>query len=260
MTKEKFEKELRKSLRDAGIKDSDYIDDIISAAEDWFDAGDSGCASWEECLDAIETGTLAGYYDDCHSSAFVAKAVSSCDDEQDIFMELSEGEQEEDLSSWLENTDYAEKTKDFFTSAFSAGEIEPYSSSFYEGLGIFDEAFQNGLEHYGNDSDAVSYAEACWRGGEVVDIDDDFENFLSEGEPWVCTHGDDRSFKKDEEYSSSEILSDYYEVGHNCMSYDEEDGSFSMGDACFTSKGFMEAMENTEFEEEENDNADSDEE
>ena len=166
--------------------------------------------------------------------------------EDAVYGELSEEETLEDLESVLNANGCSERAIEFIKK-----ETDGYFDlldSVIASAKVFDEAYEKGLEHYGDEERARRFAESCYYGGNksVPEFDEEFEDFLDDyGPQWRCWNyggfgvGD---FRNEELYDTEQILSWYYEHPEEKISYSDEMDSFSMGGWEFVSENYLDRM------------------
>ncbi|WP_191014004.1 hypothetical protein [Treponema zioleckii] len=218
---------------DEDFDDCDDTEDNESADDEWD----------EESKSALKKDLeLEG-----HTEAYIQKALElGTDDSTDIFSELSDDEAKEEFCYQLDSMGVSEQTKEFF---ISQGNDFPYwEKSSFDSINIFEDAFQAGLAHYGDEQAAITYADACSSKGCIGSFNDEFEEFVRAGEPWLLQEG--FGFAKDE-YSADDLISMYYKYDAPCLDYDDDENGFSFDDDHYRSKEAVQDDEIAGDEEEE---------
>lgn len=191
--------------------DWDYdSDDEEDDGNDWNDDSDDGEMSDEEYNEKLRSELES----EGHTEAYIRKALEIQENEPStIYEELSEEDAKEDFCARLDAAGYSEQTKNFFEALTNTDGI--YEDGFFETIEIFDKAFWTGMEHYNDESKALSYAESCWYKREIIEINEEFENFVREYEPWLKIV----SFGEYPEYDADDLISEYYDDGYKNCSY-----------------------------------------
>ncbi len=223
-------------------------EEIVDALYDFFDRtyneDDDDEKSVEASLDCVRT--YYSYIQDCfnegHTLAYVVAMISSIPDEDQAYMEMDEGDILEDLESVFTARGFSDAAIEFMKSEFDSCFEACRPDDFISRIEIYDEAYSKGLDHYGDEEKARSFAEACYHGEKVPDLNDDFEEYLREYEPWVSDGGEDPFSSEETEYSAEDILSYYYENPSQKPSYTKSDPEFAMGPWTFTSKSYYDSQ------------------
>ena len=251
-------------------------EEIVDALYDFFDRVYNEDSDDEKDVEA-SLDCVRDYYSyiqDCfnegHTLAYVVAMISSIPDEDQAYMEMDEGDMLEDLESVFVARGFSDAAIEFMRSEFDSCFEACRPDDFISGIEIYDEAYNKALDHYGDEEKARSFAESCYHGGKVADLDDDvddFEEYLSEGEPWV-SDGEEGPFVMNPtrdyyaertEYFADDILSYYYENPDQKPSYTRSDPEFVMGCWTFTSKSYYDLVDEEDgFGDDEDDNEEDD--
>jgi len=241
-------------------------EEIVDALYDFFDRvynEDDDEKDAEASLDCVRN-----YYSDVqdslsegHTLVYVVAMVSSILDGEQAYTKMDNDDTLEDLESVFVARGSSDATIEFMKSEFDCGFEADNPDDFISRIEIYDEAYSKGLDHYGDEEKARSFAEACYHGGEVTDLNDDvddFEEYLRENEPWFSDGVDEPFLSKRTEYSADDILSYYYENSTQKPSYARGDPEFSMGCWTFTSKSYYDLEDEEEGDESYEDDVEED--
>ena len=215
---------------------------------------------WQDCVDLREILAERG-----HTETFIEKVFeknialdyiptlimpgSFGELESAVYRELSEEETLEDLESVLNANGCSERAIEFIKK-----ETDGYFDlldSVIASTKVFDEAYEKGLEHYGDEERARRFAESCYYGyyrgnKSVPEFDEEFEDFLDDYGPlWRCWNYGGfgvEDFRNEELCDTERILYWYYEHPEEKISYSDEMDSFSMGGWEFVSENCLDRM------------------
>ena len=169
--------------------------------------------------------------------------------EDAVYGELSKEEILEDLESVLNANGCSERAIEFIKK-----ETDGYFDlldSVIASTKVFDEAYEKGLEHYGDEERARRFAESCYYGyyrgnKSVPEFDEEFEDFLDDYGPlwrcWKYSCFGVEDFRNEELCDTERILYWYYEHPEEKISYSDEMDSFSMGGWEFVSENYLDRM------------------
>lgn len=203
---------------DSADDDGDWNDDSDDEEDDendWNDYSDD-----EEMSDEEYNAKLRSELEsEGHTEAYIRKALEIQENEPStIYEELSEEDAKEDFCARLDAAGYSEQTKNFFEALTDSDGI--YEDGFFENIETFDKAFWTGMEHYNDESRALDYAEYCWNKHEIIEINEEFESFVREYEPWLKIV----PFGEYPEYDADALIDEYYyNDGYKCCSYGDGD-------------------------------------
>ena len=237
------EDEIKNVIRsELGAVDEEIVDALYAKFEEWVQENDE--KDVEGNLDCVRA--YYSYIQDCfnegHTLAYVVAMISSIPDGDQAYMEMDEGDILEDLESVFTASGFSDVAIEFMKSEFDSYFEACRPDDFISRIKIYDEAYSKGLDHYGDEEKARSFAEACYHGEKVPDLNDDFEEYLREYEPWVSDGGEDPFSSEETEYSAEDILSYYYENPRQKPSYTKSDPEFAMGFWTFTSKSYYDSQ------------------
>ncbi len=165
------------------------------------------------------------------------------DNPDDAYNDMTKDEIIEDLEATGKLDGFCSATIEYMNERFDDFE---FVHDLISALETYDEAYKKALERYRDEERAKTYADACVRGDEIIDFDDDFES-TAQSDDWYCDEGNGGDpFWTGEEYSSDSIISFYYEEGHGDASFSNDGTELDMGGAHFYAKGYWDVLNEPE--------------